>query len=57
MFTSLRISQYTFLHLLPSIYDFMSEFIKKSHSALSLYMYIPFVHIMLRFYTMQKDFL
>ena len=36
----------TFLHLLPSMYDFMSDFIKKSNCALSLYMYISHAHTM-----------
>ena len=35
-----------FLHLLPSIYDFISDFTKKYHSALSLYKYISHVHTM-----------
>ena len=31
---------FLYINLLPSLYDFMSDFLKKSHSALSLYMYI-----------------
>ena len=35
----------TFLHLLPSMYD-LSEFIKKTHSALWLHVYISHVDTM-----------